>query len=83
MSHRFPSLSIVGLFGAYLAYRYGKRRAARRAEKLNSSIDEFEVCDLCGFERRFHADDEIDSEDVDDVESDYGFDDGGESESDY
>ena len=51
----------MGLFGAYLAYRYGKHRAARRAEQVGSSIDEFEVCDLCGFERRFHADDEIES----------------------
>jgi len=50
----------VGLFTAYLAYRYGKRRAARRAEE-GSYVDEHEVCDLCGFERRFHADDETES----------------------
>lgn len=51
----------MGLFSAYLAYRYGKRRAARRADQMDPSFDEFEVCDLCGFERRFHADDEIES----------------------
>ena len=50
----------VGLFTAYLAYRYGKRRAARRAEEASYGYDR-EVCDLCGFERRFHADDEVES----------------------
>ena len=47
----------MGLFTAYLAYRYGKRRAAKRARD-ESFDDEYEICDNCGFERRFHADDE-------------------------
>jgi hypothetical protein len=46
----------MGLFSSYLAYRYGKRRAAKRARA--ESFDDYEVCDLCGFERRFHADDD-------------------------
>lgn len=50
----------MGLFSTYFAYRYGKKRAERRAARERLE-DDFEVCDLCGFERRFHADDDSES----------------------
>ena len=53
-------IRIMGLFMTYLAYRHGKKKAERKAARQAQyeEIDQFEVCDLCGFELRFHADDE-------------------------
>ena len=50
----------MGLFTTYLAYRHGKKKAERRAARRESHDDEdqYVVCDFCGFEFRFHADDE-------------------------
>jgi hypothetical protein len=50
----------MGLFTTYLAYRHGKNKAERRAARRASLDDEdqYVVCDFCGFELRFHADDD-------------------------
>ena len=49
----------MGLFTTYLAYRHGKNKAERRAARRTSQddSDQYNVCDYCGFELRFHADD--------------------------
>ena len=48
----------MGLFGAYLWYRHGKKKATRRARR---ELDEFveeanEVCDNCGYTAAQHSD---------------------------
>jgi len=62
----------MGLFGAYLIYRHGRkkaRRAARREidelqdrlEELEAEVDSSDdelVCDLCGHRLAQHSDDE-------------------------
>jgi hypothetical protein len=52
----------MGLFGAYLAYRHGKKKAERRAtmasareERLLRKSDP--TCELCGYRRSKHSDD--------------------------
>lgn len=45
----------MGLLTTYLAYKYGKNRAARKLEK-SLEPDPYEVCNNCGHERREHAD---------------------------
>lgn len=64
--------SLMGLFGAYLIYRHGRkkaRRAARREidelqdrlEELEAEVDSSDdelVCDLCGHRLAQHSDDE-------------------------
>jgi hypothetical protein len=52
----------MGLFGAYVAYRHGKKKAERRAtmqsareERLLRKSDP--TCDLCGYRRSKHSDD--------------------------
>ena len=50
----------MGLFMTYLAYRHGKKKAERKAARREShdDADQYIVCDYCGFELRFHADDD-------------------------
>lgn len=50
----------MGLFTTYLAYRHGKKKAERKAARREShdDADQYIVCDYCGFEMRFHADDD-------------------------
>ena len=52
---------LMGLFGAYLIYRHGRkkaRRAARREiDELQDRLDEL-VCDLCGLRLAPHSDDD-------------------------
>jgi len=53
----------VGLFSVYVAYRIG-RKAGRRRIVDDLAREEkrlSEVCKECGFERRFHARDAIES----------------------
>jgi hypothetical protein len=45
----------MGLLTAYLAYKYGKRRAEAEQEEM------LEVCYDCGYPRHMHADDAIES----------------------
>lgn len=47
----------MGLLTTYLAYKYGKRRAAEKLEK-ELEPDLREVCSNCGFERGEHIDNE-------------------------
>lgn len=61
----------MGLFGAYLAYRHGKRKAERRAEmeaireerrrRRDAAFEDDEVdptCDDCGYALSKHSDDD-------------------------
>lgn len=52
----------MGLFGAYLAYRHGRKKAERRAatdsardERLRRKNDP--VCESCGYRASQHSDD--------------------------
>jgi len=52
----------MGLFGAYVAYRHGKKKAERRAtmqsareERLLRKSDP--TCESCGYRRSKHSDD--------------------------
>ncbi|MFZ9157723.1 MAG: hypothetical protein ACO230_06480 [Ilumatobacteraceae bacterium] len=59
---------IMGLFGAYLAYRHGKKKAERRAEReeireerhrRQSGIPaDDDLCDDCGYAFSKHSDDD-------------------------
>ena len=53
-------IRIMGLFMTYLAYRHGKKKAERKAARNQQweHFDDFDTCDSCGFEMRFHADDD-------------------------
>ena len=51
----------MGLFGAYLWYRSGKKKAQRRAQReidrLEYQLDEaLEECDNCGYAAAQHSD---------------------------
>lgn len=52
----------MGLFGAYLSYRHGKKKAERKAA-VNSARDERirrrtdPVCQSCGYRLSQHSDD--------------------------
>lgn len=61
----------MGLFGAYLAYRHGKRKAERRAEmeaireerrrRRDAAFEDDEddpTCDDCGYALSKHSDDD-------------------------
>lgn len=59
---------IMGLFGAYLAYRHGKKKAERRAEmedireerrrrRAGIPADD-DICDECGYAFAKHSDDD-------------------------
>ena len=54
----------MGLFGAYLAYRHGRKKAERRARRelddLRDEIDSRDepVCDNCGHRLSQHSDDD-------------------------
>lgn len=51
----------MGLLGAYVWYRHGKKKAQRRArrerEELEDLLDEADdVCEHCGYTRAQHSD---------------------------
>jgi len=64
----------MGLFGAYLAYRHGKKKARRAADRDMHDLerrladiesregsgddDDDEICDSCGHRRAQHSDDD-------------------------
>ena len=53
----------MGLFGAYLAYRHGRKKAERRARReiddLRDEIDDGDlICDECGHRLEQHSDDD-------------------------
>ena len=56
----------MGLFGAYLAYRHGRKKAERRAQRelddlrdeMESADDDDAVCDNCGYGLSKHSDDD-------------------------
>lgn len=52
----------MGLFGAYLAYRHGKKKAERRAQRERDEArfdaDDDIVCDNCGHRLSQHSDDD-------------------------
>jgi len=52
----------MGLFGTYLAYRHGKKKAERRATMASSREERLlrksdPTCELCGYRRSKHSDD--------------------------
>jgi len=58
----------MGLFGAYLAYRHGKKKAERRAEREEIREERRrrragipaadDICDDCGYAFAKHSDDD-------------------------
>lgn len=62
----------MGLFGAYLAYQHGKKKAIRKAERedmrderrrrqdsaSNEPFDDDESCEDCGYAFSKHSDDD-------------------------
>jgi len=42
----------MGLFTAYVAYKYGKKKARERIEQ--ELEDELEICSNCGYARILH-----------------------------
>jgi hypothetical protein len=52
----------MGLFGAYLAYRHGKKKAERRSDMQSAREERLlrksdPTCGACGFRRSKHSDD--------------------------
>ena len=52
----------MGLFGAYVAYRHGKKKAERRADMQSAREERLlrksdPTCELCGYRRSKHSDD--------------------------
>lgn len=45
----------MGLFTSYVIYKYGKKKANQERDELEAYLSD--VCDRCGHERRYHADD--------------------------